>query len=156
MQTSSSILSLQGRAEEELLQAKQVLEIRTEELDSYSSLLAATLESTPDGIVALDLAGKVITYNTTFTDIWHFPADILQRRNSREMMAYAAQQMDDPDAFLQLIQKRQAEPHQTSFDVVRMQNGRTFERYGFPQRVNNECVGVVVNFREITDRVLAE
>lgn len=52
LQTSNSTLALQRRAEEELLEAKQALEKRTEELAGLVSLLSATLESTADGMVA--------------------------------------------------------------------------------------------------------
>jgi PAS domain S-box-containing protein len=156
LQTSNSILSLQRRAEDELLEAKKALEARTEELANYLALLTATLESTADGIVALDLSGKVMDYNSKFAAIWHFPDDILQRRDSREMMAYAAVQAKDPEKFLSLIRQRQAEPEVEAFDVIELKDGRTLERYGFPQRVNQECVGVVVNFRDTTERKQAE
>lgn len=156
LQTSNSILSLQRRSEDELLEAKKSLELRSEELATYLSLLTATLESTADGIVALDLAGKIITYNTKFAAIWQFPDDVLQRRDSLELMVHAAQQAEDPEGFLQLIRKRHAEPEIESFDVVTLKDGRTFERYGFPQQVNQECVGVVVNFRDVTERKQTE
>ncbi len=152
LQPSNSVFSPQLRGEEELLKARQALEVRTEKLLNSLSLLTAALESTVDGIVALDLSGKVIACNTKFTLIWQFPDEVVQRRDSREMMAYAAQQTVDPAAFLQLIEKRQAEPEVESFDVVEMKDGRTLERYGFPHLVNQECVGLVVSFRDITER----
>ena len=156
LQTSSSILSLQRRAEDELHDAKNALEARTEELASSLSLLKATLESTADGIVVLDLSGKVVSYNSKFAAIWQFSDELLQRRDSRELMTYAAQQVNDSAGFLHRIQEYLTRPGIEIFDVVELKNGRTFERYGFPQYVNQECVGVVVNFREVTQRKQAE
>src|SRR5476651_2729147 len=41
---------------------------RTEELNRSLSLLNATLESTTDSIVAVDLSDKIVSYNTKFAD----------------------------------------------------------------------------------------
>lgn len=152
LQASNSILSLQRPAEEELLEAKKALEIRTEELDTYISLLTATLESTADGIVVLDLSGKVVSYNNKFIAIWQFPDELVQRGDSRELMVYAAEQVIDSEGFLQVIRQHLSEPETEISTVVNLKDGRTFERYGLPQRVNQECVGIVVNFRESTQR----
>jgi PAS domain S-box-containing protein len=155
LQTSNSILTIQRRAEEELLQAKQALEERTEELANSLSLLNATLESTADGIVAMDLAGRIISCNTKFAAVWGFPADVLERRDSGEMLAYAAAQVKD-EGFLECTQALRAAPETEAYDVIEMKDGRTFERYQFPQIINGKCVGVVVNFREATERKRAE
>jgi PAS domain S-box-containing protein len=125
---------------------------RIEELATSLSLLHATLESTADGIVALDLAGRVVTCNTKFTGIWRYPAELFDRADRDEMMAYAARQVKDSEAFLECIRRRQAEPEVEGFDIIEMKDGRTFERYQFPQKVNGECAGVVVTFRDITER----
>src|SRR4029077_12826440 len=39
---------------------------RTQELANSLSMLNATLESTADGIVAVDLSGRIVSYNTKF------------------------------------------------------------------------------------------
>ena len=155
LQTSNSILSLQRRDQEELLEAKQALEKRTEELDKSLSLLHATLESTADGIVALDLAGKIISCNSKFAAIWGFPSDIFERHDSVEMLAHAATLVKD-EAFLERTGEWRSNPETETCAVIEMKDGRTFERYQFPQRVNGECVGVVVNFREVTERERTE
>jgi len=49
LQNAQSILIARQRAEQELLWAKQALEVRTEELARSLAMLRATLESTPTG-----------------------------------------------------------------------------------------------------------
>jgi PAS domain S-box-containing protein len=142
--------------EQQLVEAKHALEKRSEELTASLSLLTATLESTADGIVVLDFTGKIVSYNSRFAAIWQFPDELLQRLDGREMREHAAQQLSNPEGFLQLVQKQLREPEVETFDVLELKDGRIFERYGFPQRVNQECMGVVINFREVTERKRVE
>ncbi len=132
------------------------LEARTEELNSSLSLITATIESTADGIMALDLSGNAVSFNTKFKSMWHLPAHVLERSYGPELQTYAAKQLKEPDEFFELVQKHLSAPEIETFDVIEMRDGRTFERYGFPQRVSEACVGTVVNYREITERKQAE
>src|SRR6185369_12250321 len=52
---------------------------RTEELAGSISLLNATLNSTADGILAVDLKDKVVCYNEKFTTMWNINAGMLAR-----------------------------------------------------------------------------
>jgi len=152
LETSTSILVMQRRAEDELKEAKKALEARSEELAHSLSLLNATLESTPYGFVAVDLAGRIVTWNSRFEAMWHFPPDVLGSRDNRAWRTHASTQMKDPEAFLRRSELLLTEPEAEQFDIVELKDGRTFERHAFPQRVGGECVGTVVNWRDITER----
>ncbi len=147
-----STLELESR----VMRRTATLQVRTEELNSSLSLLTATIESTADGIVALDLAGNIVSHSTKFDTMWRFPADLLERCDGAELRAHAAEQTKDPDRFSQIVRRHLAAPEIETFDTIEMKDGRAFERYGFPQRVNETCVGVVVNFCDITERKRAE
>lgn len=125
---------------------------RTRELAKSFSLLNATLESTTDGIVAMDLTGKVISYNAKFAALWQFPPDLLARANVAELRAFAATRVKDADAFLRRTEEIQSHPETEGFDIIELKDGRTFERYVFPQRIEGGCVGTVINWRDITER----
>lgn len=140
------------RASDDIHEAKNYWEARTEQLANSLSLLTAALESTADGIIVLDFTGKVVAYNTKFTAIWQYSTEILERRNSREMSAHSATLVKEPEAFLQLLKEHLANPERETFHLIELKDGRTFERYGFPQRVNEKVVGVVINLREVTER----
>ena len=129
---------------------------RSRELAKTLGLLKATLESTKDGILALDLSGKVMSFNTKFAALWGFPPEVLARRNHAEMVAYAANQVKDTEKFIARNQAAQSLPELESFDTIELKDGRIFERRVIPQRVNNRCVGVVVNWHEVTQRKRAE
>ena len=129
---------------------------RTRKLAQSLSLLNATLESTADGVVAVDLSGKVVSYNTKFAACWQFPAEMLARGDAAEMRAHTAEQVKDSALFLRRIKELQTGPEAEVFDVIELKDGRTFERYIFPQRINGKRVGEVINWRDITKRRRAE
>ena len=129
---------------------------RTGALASSLSLLNATFESMVDGIVAVDLSGKVASYNTKFADTWQFPAEMLARRDVAELRDYTAGQVKDPATFLQRIKEQEAKPEVEVFDVFELKDGRTFERYIFPQWIDKKCAGTVINWRDITVRKRTE
>ena len=132
------------------------VEERTRELAKSLSLLNATLESTTDGIVAVDLAGRAISYNSKFTALWQFPPELLARRDAAEMRAHTARLTKDEPAFLQLSREQPAMLAAEKFDLVELKDGRTFERYVFPQLIEGRGVGTVISWRDITARKKAE
>src|SRR2546430_2773519 len=45
------------------------------------SVLQATLESTADGILVVDLNGKIVSHNRHFEEMWHLPAALIAANN---------------------------------------------------------------------------
>jgi PAS domain S-box-containing protein len=132
------------------------VEERTEELATSLGVLNATLESTADGIVAANLHGKVVCYNSKFAALWGMPPDMLERADSSEMVDFIAAQVTDPEHFIERVQELYASGGEETFDVIELKDGRTYERYIQPQRVGGESVGMVANFRDVTERKRAE
>src|SRR6476469_8637848 len=83
LQNASSILQARQRAEEELIRAKEALESRTEELARSLAMMRATLESTTDGILVTDGAGKVTGFNANFVEMWRVPREVMDSGEHR-------------------------------------------------------------------------
>ncbi len=143
-----------------LIAARDSLELRVEErtreLAKSLSLLNATLDSTTDGILAVDFSNKILCHNHNFIAMWGIPPWMLDYENVEGILPFTAAQVSDPDWFLETDRTHRAHPEAGHFDVLHLKDGRIFERYVHPQRIENKCVGRVVIFRDITERERAE
>jgi PAS domain S-box-containing protein len=156
LRTSNTILLARQRAEHELLQAKQALEAKTEELALSLSMMRATLESTSDGILVTDDSGTVTDFNENYVAMWGMPRDLMDSRDGRRLRETAAQQFRDAPQFLARIQEIEDSSLKESFDVLGFADGRVFERYSKIQCIEDRNVGRVWTFRDVTEHKRAE
>jgi len=147
------------RAEREIAQANEILERkvaeRTAELAHSNSFLKATLESTADGILVVNLEGRVIGSNKQFASVCGLSQAALTGSDEESLAAFMVQ-MKDPEAFLTRVKELYANPDQESFDVLELKDGRVLERFSCPQRMDEKVVGRVWDFRDVTERNLAQ
>jgi len=120
------------------------------------SLLRATLESTADGILVVDLNGKILSSNQKMADMWEIPAEVLACGDDQLAINAALDKLIYPDDFLAKVTELYRHPEEASYDVLELKDGRTFERYSQPQRIDDVPVGRVWSFRDVTSRLRAE
>jgi PAS domain S-box-containing protein len=120
------------------------------------SLLRATLESTADGILVVDTKGKILSFNQKMTDMWGIPPEIFGSGDDEAAISAAVAKLTHPEDFMVKVQDLYDHPEVASYDVLELKDGRTFERYSQPQRINNVAVGRVWSFRDVTARRRAE
>ena len=120
------------------------------------SLLRATLESTADGILVVDLKGKILSFNQKLADMWEIPPEIFGSGNDQTAINAALEKLLYPDEFVAKVLELYRHPEEASYDVLELKDGRTFERYSQPQRINDIPVGRVWSFRDVTARRQAE
>ena len=156
LQNAQSILLARQRAEEELIRAKEALELKTRELAHSLAMMRATLESTTDGILVTDGDGKVTDFNEKFVEMWRMPREVMDSREHRRLLEVTCQYFKDPRQFLARIEDIYASSPPESYDLLELADGRVFERFSRIQFVEERNVGRVWSFRDITASKRAE
>ena len=125
-------------------------------LEESLSLYKATLESTADGILVVDLKGRMVSWNQKFMVMWRLPEEMKAARDDDKALAFVLNQLVDPEGFLQKVRELYAQPAAESSDTFSFKDGRVFERYSVPQYLDSTIVGRVWSFRDVTAPQRAE
>ena len=159
IQNSQSILLARQRAEQELVTAKEALELRTEELERANELIRTIAENAASGLLMLDNRG-VPTYMN--------PAAIEETGRSLEEMAAASlhevlhapvERGGHPAAECPIRNARERmTPLKNHRDVFVRKDGSTFpvSCAVSPLQRDGHAAGAVLEFRDITDDLLAQ
>ncbi|OEU69887.1 MAG: hypothetical protein BA863_06840 [Desulfovibrio sp. S3730MH75] len=141
-----------------LLTLRDVTEKRVgrDEIERSVSLLEATIESSADGILAVDGYGLVVAWNSRFADMWDIPEQILNDGIVSDIFGYIIDQIEGSAFDLESLWDFSFESEHDYVDELVLKDGRIIERYSNPQRIGFTVVGRVWNFRDITDRRLSE
>ena len=116
------------------------------------SLLQATLDSTADGILVVDLSGKITSYNKQFRLMFNHSQEILDAGEDSAIINSVLSLIKDPDQFVSKIQFLYDHPESESYDTIEFKDGRVLERHSCPQRLDGEPIARVWNFRDVTVR----
>ncbi|MEI6613278.1 MAG: PAS domain S-box protein [Chrysiogenales bacterium] len=149
---SRSIRESLDKAKEQLQERQQA----EREKEQIISLQRATIESTADGILVIDHAGKITDLNQRFAQMWRITDKVLATRDDAQALGFVLEQLLDPQGFMAKVQELYAAPDQESFDLLLFKDGRCFERYSRPQLISGQPVGRVWSFRDISERKQGE
>ncbi|BDU71653.1 ATP-binding protein [Mesoterricola silvestris] len=116
-----------------------------------ASLLRATLESTSEGILVVDLAGRISAYNRKFLALCGIPEYVMAPMDMGDVIHYLTGQLGDPGVLLEEARLLRARSDQENRGQVPV-NGRILEETSRPHTVGAETVGRVLAFREPVPR----
>lgn len=125
------------------------------ELASLAADLRATLESTQDGILVTDLAGRIRNFNQRFASIWQIPPELLGRRDDDAVLEWMRRSVVDPAAYMRRLAAIDHATFLQASDLVCLQSGKVYERVTVPQCMQGRPIGRVYSFRDITERLEA-
>lgn len=125
-------------------------------LQTSLSLLQATLESTADGILVVNLQGEVVKWNQKYCNLWNVPESVLMEKNDEKVLEYVLKWIKEPEIFLARVKQLYQNPEETAVDEIELVDGRVYERYSQPQRIGEEIIGRVWSFRDVTQQKRAE
>lgn len=126
-----------------------------EALRSSESQLQTVLESSSEGILAVDNEGKVIKASRQFAEMWNIPPSVIESGDDQVLLEFVLGQLVDRNRFLDKVH---ALYHSTavSMDTLLFKDGRVFERLSSPLMRAGTVAGRVWSFLDITERKLAQ
>jgi signal transduction histidine kinase/PAS domain-containing protein len=120
-----------------------------ETLRKVEEQLRATLDSTADGILAVDDAGKILHANRRFAELWRIPKSLVDRGDDKELLDFVLEQLEDPAAFVAKVNALYG-TDTVDADMLIFTDGRVFERFSVPMLLGEARIGRVWSFRDIT------
>ena len=124
-------------------------------LRENESSLQGILQSTADGILAVNTENKVLFANERFVEMWRIPRAVMASKEDSILLQHVLDQLSDPQGFLRKVQYLYRSKER-SFDTLNFKNGRVFERLSRPLMQYGELRGRVWSFRDITERKQAK
>jgi PAS domain S-box-containing protein len=115
------------------------------------SLHQATLRSMADGLLVVDPAGGVLSFNQRFIDMWQIPPFAAASGRDADLLNAVLHQLEDPMGFLKRVTELYADSEASGCDEIRLLDGRVFDRWSEPQRLRGRSVGRVWSFRDVTE-----
>ncbi|HEU0296383.1 MAG TPA: GAF domain-containing protein, partial [Anaerolineales bacterium] len=115
------------------------------------SLLEGILQSTSDGILAVDRDNQILFANERFAQLWRIPQEVMDTRDDAHLLQFVMYQLSDPVGFLRKVQELY-ESTEESFETLYFKDGRVFDRLSRPLFQGTKLAGRVWSFRDTTER----
>jgi PAS domain S-box-containing protein len=132
---------------------QEVIEYQKTETDLETSLalLRATLDSTVNGILAVNDKGEVLCYNQKFREMWQLPQSIGLSRECSTAKAFFESKVKDSEFFRKYVWEMPIQSEEESYNLVELKDGRIFAHYSEPQKLGNKIIGRVWSIWDITE-----
>jgi diguanylate cyclase (GGDEF)-like protein/PAS domain S-box-containing protein len=121
------------------------------------AILRAQQEAMLDGILVVDTAGKVLSYNRRFLEIWGIPENTASESDDNRLLGYAADAVADWEGFIELVHYLYLHPHEArTGDSVLLRDGRILMRATVPVLTDGQVAGRAWYFRDVSEQRRAE
>lgn len=125
--------------------------VSRDRLEEALAIARATLDASADGVLVVDRDLRAVTYNRRFVEMWGLTEEIMRSGDVRRMAEFVLPQLEDSASFLQLAtQNVVAEADQERRDMIRLKDGRVFDRISRPYRIAGSLVGRTITTRDLT------
>lgn len=155
-----------AHAREAAASSEAVLQVRSRELAllrGSHERLVSTLDATSDGILTLQysqgtdrIRAPWLYYNIRFIELWGISEENLDDLDGAGLVQFQLSRVTDPDEWRAQVERRRRNPALEEVTIVELKDGRALERHIRPQRILGKCVGSVITFRDITQRLRHE
>jgi PAS domain S-box-containing protein len=154
--------SIEGKSRKQLIDEVKKLRLQVEHLkksqvcqDTLSSqavkpkmaspLLEEALEAASNGILVVDLKGRVAYCNYKFVEQWKIPESIVLTHSHHKLLSFVQSYIKDSKRFLARVDAEYSQIDLESHSLVEFNDGRVFKRYSRPYYVAQKIVGRVIS-----------
>ena len=134
-----------------MLQDRSAAAQELQERDLLVAELQATLESTADGILVTDLAGRIRAFNKRFATIWGLPEHLLTERQDTEVFDWMRHSVVDPLGYSRRLATISEATLLEASERLTLHSGKVIERVTQPQHSRGRPCGRVWSFRDRTE-----
>ena len=153
---ATAILKVRRHVELEMVEAKEKLERKSEQLAESLAMMKATLEAATDGILVADEKFRITAFNQKFVQMWQPDVALMDAGDQRALMSWIASHFSDPGAAIARVEEIYRTAPPTSLDLLKLTDGRLIERRSTPQVVDGQMVGRVWSYRDVTHQRITE
>ena len=121
-----------------------------DELKESLSLLEATLEATADGIVVTDTKSRYKNFNSQFKNLWQLPDEIIETGDIDRILAMGLTRLKMTEPFHSEVITLRGQPERQTQGILEFKNDAIIEYCSKPQYVNDDIVGRVWSFHDVT------
>ena len=126
------------------------------ERETLLAELQATLESTADGILVTDLAGRIRAFNRRFAQLWDMPRDLLTARRTTRCSTGCGAASATRAAYQRRLAALQESTLCSATDTLQLLSGQVLETRDAAAVCRGRPIGRVCSFRDLTERVDAD
>jgi len=124
-----------------------------EETRLHRAILECQSEASPDGILVVSEARRILHRNRRFADMWNLPETVLDSATEADVLNWILQQVVNPETFLAGVEELYAPGMEARRDELCLRDGRVIERYSAPlTRDSRHQRGRVWYFRDLTGK----
>lgn len=115
-----------------------------------ASQLQSSLEATAEGILSVDLQGRVINLNRRFAAMWDLSDELIVARDEAFMMDYVLSCLRHPEPFEATLQGIKNNPEADTENTLGTRDGRHIICVSKPEYLRDRLVGRVFSMRDIS------
>lgn len=123
------------------------------QLETLVAELSATLESSGNALLVVDLQGRIQSFNRAFDQLWQLPPEALEQRDDDRIYGYLQRQLKPSDALRRLWSDLADHPLLEQSRRFNLVDGRTIECHTVPQLRRGQAIGRVFSFQDISERL---
>jgi PAS domain-containing protein len=101
------------------------------------------------GVLVVDLKGRMVSLNQRFILMWNLSEETVSLQNDWQAIKLVSSQFENPACFLIEARKIYEQVELKIHDLIKLKDGRIFERITKPQWSNGVIVGRIWKFRQI-------